>query len=155
MPALSAACLRSHLDPHADWSRVGDPAAGRTLDAYQTCRWGIERWAGRCFDTDAAIAAWWAAEHGRSQERWLADGLEPTAARADHGDPEAQYLIRLLLPDLPPAAGERPWGPPGFDCGDYRVKPIAPYRLAWLRQHRAALRYDQQRGAFVLSPRPH
>ncbi len=151
LPALAAAVARHHADARADLSTLSDSSARWAVQTYQACRYGIERWAGRRFDSDAAVAAWWAADHARSQEQWLSDGLEPTAARADGGDAEAVYLARQLLPDLPPAEGERRSWPPGSIGHDPQpTRPVATFRVAWLRQHRAALRYDEQRGAFLL-----
>ena len=153
-PDLDARRAQLGVERTAEWAELRnreDTEKRGALMAYQECRWGIERWAGRPFADDKEIAVWWQANKGRSQEQWLADGLEPTAAQADSGNAKAQHLIHLLLPDLPRADGEWLWSPPpSYVIGDFRVKPIPPFRVAWLRQHRHELIYDAQAGGFRL-----
>ena len=86
-----------------------------------------------------------------TQEQLLSDALELTAARADNADPQSQYLIRLLLPDVPKVDGETPWNPMRYLFeGDYRVLPIKPFRVQWVRANRDHLDYDAQGGCFRL-----
>lgn len=149
---LAVKAKASGLDRATNWQGIEDREKLEFLLVYQECRWGITRWVGRVFQKDEEITAWWKDNKGKTQEQWLRDGLDLTAAKADEGDAEACGLLRILLPDLPMANGEYPWSPPGSSYeGDFRIKKLPPYRVAWLKQSRkAGLVYDEQLGGFRL-----
>src|SRR6185312_4344058 len=77
--------------PRLDW-----------IQAQRACRYGIDRWAGRCFDTDEQRLTWWKANRNKTPEQWLRDSLPIAVARAV---PESKgfdnYLFHELLPDAP------------------------------------------------------
>ena len=137
------------LDVDDKW--MNDAEASRALHAYQTCRWGIERWAGRTFGGDQEIAGWWEKAKGNSQRQWLEENLERTSGEADGGSAKAQYIIRCVLPDLPHAEDDRlfelPWL--GREELAYREKSPGAYRQRWLRENRATLKYDERKSCFV------
>lgn len=120
------------------------------LEAAQGCRWMIESHAGRIFDTDDEIRAWWKQNENRSPQQWLEDSLTMTAQRADAGHARAQALLRKLLPDLPNKQGDLDWLPPGYHRmgGPVRVPSTPPFREQWLRENRGRLVYDESRMCF-------
>jgi hypothetical protein len=116
------------------------------------CRGGIDRWAGRSFDSDADRFAWWKVNKDKSPEQWLRNSLGITAQRADTADrtgahPEA-WLFHEVLPDAPYAVDESKVLAPRsvYILGTEQE----PYRVKWLDQHRAELVYDANTGAFRL-----
>jgi hypothetical protein len=130
-----------------------DPQRRRARSSYDGCRWAIERIAGRSFADDAAIAAWWQQARAQGQERWLAESLEITVAQADAGDAKAQYLARLLLPDLPHAERDLTFDEPGTRTLSLRFVEQRPlFRQQWLAEHRERLRYDPLHARWVLPP---
>jgi hypothetical protein len=136
------------IDRRADWDDVKDEKLRHLLIAHNTCRWAVHRWAGRTFPHTPDVLKWWDTNASKTQEQWLREGLDATAAAADAGDFESQYLLRLMLPDLPESEGEPHWCPPPSQCLNYQRKPDQPFRVNWLRENRARLRYDADAGAF-------
>ena len=148
---LDANCAAIGVDRHTPWHRIEDTRKRCAFIAYAQCRWGIERWADGLSMTTARSQRGGMPNKGKSQERWLIEGVGLAASKADGGDAKAQYLIRQLLPDLPAAQGEDMWCPPATGIeGDYRVKYIPPFRVKWLEEHRRALVYETQLGGFRL-----
>jgi hypothetical protein len=154
LPAERARLREADVDPGAHWDDVSGPRKRDRLIRYQIIRHGVHRWAGRTFADEEAILAWWRDNQGKSQEQWLREGLEVTAARADAGDGESQYLLRLLLPDLPRPGPERRSAPPPVSYGPEAPPPqtkSAPFRVEWLKANRPRLRYAEDAGGFVLA----
>jgi hypothetical protein len=151
LPQLRRAMELERVDANAHWENVSDTRASQALSTYRACRWGIERWAGRAFPTDDAIEAWWQTAKARSQQQWLEESLEITAARADMGDAKAQRLLRLMIPDLPHPDADQHFLPPvtyslgGLKYSEFRPPP---HRVDWLRAHRAQLVYDEKWSCF-------
>jgi len=118
----------------------------------QYYRWGIERWAGRTFATDAELDAWWSAEKDKTQQQWLESGLPLTAAKADAGDRQSQYLLRLVLGKaLPNKPDHNVWLLPGSSSEPPpRAEKGEPFRVRWLADHAGRLSCDVERGVFVL-----
>ncbi|MHC4251111.1 MAG: hypothetical protein ACYS9X_18475, partial [Planctomycetota bacterium] len=123
------------------------------LHARGSCRWGTDRWAGRVFTSDRERLEWWQANRDKTPERWLRDGMFPTAAAADAGNERARAIIRRIIPDLPLGEGE-----PLIFRYDETAPPPAPkprvkgpFRVEWLNEHGRALRYDPDTGALRLA----
>jgi hypothetical protein len=151
LPALDRRLAEAGLDARVDWDEVQHKTLRQVALANHVCRWTLHRWSGRTFADTAEARRWWEANRHRGQEQWLSEGLHTTAARADAGDPQSQYLLRRMLPDLPPSDGEPVWCPaPTRFHSSRRVKPEQPFRVKWLKENRPNLRYDADSGAFRL-----
>ncbi|GEM_PF-6619726 len=153
LPGLKSGVEHLGVTVDVDDMHVSDVEAGHKLRAYQACRWGIERWAGRVFGSDEEIAAWWEKAKDKGQQQWLEEDLERTSAEADRGSAKAQYIIRAVVPDLPDAEGDRRFFPPwnsGWEEGPYRENGPGPFREKWVKENRARLVYDSGRSCFVL-----
>lgn len=146
---------RRGAGPAEDWFHVSDREERNAALAYEICRWGVARWAGRVFANDDAIQQWWSESKGQSQRQWLEENLEKTAVDADGGNAEAQSIIRLMLPDLPHDSEDLQFNRPGrWTSYYYWEHPVSPFRVAWLKEHRGQLVYDEQRGGFIIPSPP-
>ncbi len=115
----------------------------RTRNALQSCRYAIDRWAGRLFDSDDERVQWWKKNRHKTQEQWLRDSLPVLAEQAGRpGNPgiEASSLAKRILPDLPMKQN--------IAAGDWN--PRADNSVEWLKEHKSRLKYDEQKGAFRL-----
>jgi hypothetical protein len=148
---LSVEINKAGKNPTTEISSEQDRALQPTLRHCQFFRWGIERWAGRTFATDAELDAWWSLEKGKTQQQWLETGLPVTAAKADSGDRQSQYLLRLMLGDaLPHAPNHSVWLNPGSSSDPPpRAESIEPFRVKWLSENAHRFRCDAERGIFV------
>jgi hypothetical protein len=158
LPATDAKLAKFGYTPLTSMHDVGsytvnDPMHPR-LDAVtlsQTIRWGIDRWSGRVMADGIEINTWWGANQDKTEQQWLEESLEITASRADHADARNQYLLRLMVPDLPADDYEGSWCPPPNSVQpEIESRPGKPFRLDWIRQHRNNLVYDVERGCFRL-----
>lgn len=140
------------IDPRTDTSSMQDRTRQPLVWNLQLFRWGIERWAGQNFATDAELDAWWSTEKGKTQQQWLETGLPITAAKADAGDRQSQYLMRMMLGNaLPNPPGHSVWMEPGWRSDPPpRAEDAAPFRVEWLSEHTDRLRCEVERGVFVL-----
>jgi hypothetical protein len=141
------------IDPRTDISNMKDRAHQPLVWNCQLYRWGIERWAGRTFADDAELESWWSAEKDRTQQQWLEAGLPLTAAKADAGDRQSQYLMRLVLGTaLPNAPQHLVWMQPGHSSDPPpRAEDVEPFRVKWLAEHNDRLQCDVDKGEFVLN----
>lgn len=126
----------------------------RALLLMRYLRFGIERWAGRLFETEQQLQAWLEAEKDRSQEQWLQSGLPILAAQADAGNARAQLLLRVILegslPDRPDSpklwryvySVEWLFMPGGMDLDP---EEMPPFRAKWLADNRSRLQCDPER----------
>jgi len=118
-------------------------------DSVTRCRGGIDRWAGRVFTDDAARLKWWEANHEKSQEAWLAEGLSVAAAQADAGYHEARQILAEIVPAI--------WQAGPSDDGLEAVLPKdrwPPSCSDWVKTHKTDLLYDEQLGGFRLRKIP-
>lgn len=147
---------KSGADPRTDISTLKDRKLQPLIWNTQLHRWGIERWAGRTFPTDKDLDDWWSSEKGKSQQQWLETGLPITAARADAGDQQSQYLLRLMLGTaLPGSPTHFVWMQPGWHTDPPpRPEEGEPFRAKWVADRASALRCDVEKGAFVLKQDP-
>ena len=136
-------------DPATPKGFGSDDPRGWWFDCQREIHFGIHRWAGRLFATDAERLAWWKANQGRTPEQWLADNLETIAEQADKNILWAASISRRILPDLPIGANDVDLPESFIPAPDF--KPIqGPYRTVWLRENRSKLRYDGNAGCFRL-----
>jgi hypothetical protein len=153
LPAFRKSLDLMHVSPEIDAPEDLPADKQNGLLTYRACRWGIERWAGRLFESDAAIAEWWDASATKTQRQWLEESLEQTSALADTGDPKAQFLIRALLPDLPDPEADIAYHPFwSFSNLMLYIELANPaFRASWLKAHRDKLVYDDHMSHFVLA----
>ncbi len=144
----------ANLDARANADGLGEERQRQTVLATQAARWAVARWTGRSFDDPRQFATWWDVNAGKSQGTWLRESLEITAERADRGDAQAQYLLRVLLPELPRQGGERAFTPPLEPRGSEPAsEPLQAFRLHWVREKQVYLGYDHVAGCFRVDPR--
>jgi hypothetical protein len=152
LPELWMELDRANVPLDGEFYSIDNSDLRETLLAYRACRFAIERWAGRIFDTDQQIAAWWNNARGRTQREWLLENIKSTCADGDAGNAEAQYIARAVLPDLPAGASDLPFMPfaefAGFPAFDERSPSSS--RSQWLAANEARLVYDEVRSCFVL-----
>jgi hypothetical protein len=110
-------------------------------------RFGIDRWAGRIFETDAERLAWWEANKERSPREWLEANLETLAGQLDRNVKWARWTAYEVLPDLPGNDQRTPHRRVIFLPG---TSPPVPFAVEWLRKNRDSLRYDENAGCFRL-----
>jgi hypothetical protein len=150
---------RNNWSGYASLRKVGGPEVMtflfevlpglRSGDAQREVRLGIDRWAGRVFDSDADRLAWWKANKSRPPQEWLAANLDVVAGQADTGVLWAGWIAREVLPDLPVGVSENIGSVMAMrDVGMRRVE--GPFRVQWLHAHRHELRYDEDAGCFRL-----
>jgi hypothetical protein len=153
-PRLLEEVRKTGIDPKTNISELQDRRLKPLVWNCQLYRWAIERWAGRTFATDAELDAWWAAENGKSNQHWLETGLPITATRADAGDAQSQYLLRLMLgKSLPHPPNHHVWMEPGQRSDPPpRAEAREPFRVQWLADHADRLHCDVEKGTFVLNP---
>ena len=120
--------------------------------ADRSCRYTVDRWAGRTFDDDAARLDWWKTAQNETPESWLRANLDEAVAQADAGNEVAQTLVRAALPNLPPDQGEALWRPTTQIRAMNPVPALAPFRVAWWNRNASRLRYDAARHALVEAP---
>jgi hypothetical protein len=100
--------------------------------AREYIRGGIDRWAGRTFDSDADRIAWWQENKAKPPEEWLSSNLSLLMKQANESEGAlALGIAWRILPDLPE----------NIDAAS---------RSAWFEKHRAELVYDKMSGAFRL-----
>lgn len=123
------------------------------LFADRTCRYTIDRWAGRVFTGNTERLAWWQTARDQKPQDWLRAHMRDTAAKADAGDEIAQSIVRAALPDLPQDEAEVFWRPAMEVLSLSRTPAPAPkpFRVQWLNQHWEQLRYDAASHTFLLT----
>ena len=149
---------RAAAEPMPTPDDLAEDLASRSTQAryaylgYANCRFAVERLAGRGFEDDDAIAAWWATAKHLEPEQWLTQNLPPTLEQADAGDAKSQYLARQLLPDLPHGKRDLPFSRPSRRVlsSPFYEQPIAPYRVHWLMEHQAQLLFDPDHPRWTL-----
>ncbi len=151
LPQLRQKVREFGVELDVDEDHMSDMQVRDAVLTYRVCRWGIERWAGRTFRNDQEVVDWWANAKGQGQREWLEENLDRTSTEADAGSAKAQYIIRLVLPDLPHADDDDPFDPPWQRRAgmSYREKRLGPYRMQWLRENRARLEYDERQSFFT------
>ena len=134
---LRQAVRRRGVEFDSDLRHVHDTDDMHALSAYRACRMGIERGAGRTFANDEEISQWWKEAKGQSQRQWLEANLQRTAIEADQGNAKAQFILRQIAPNLPNAEEDVlvDFNYSGKTYS-YRERPLAPYRAAWIAEHR-------------------
>lgn len=132
LPAVGAEVAKIDADPaRPEGFRSDDPRLAWPLTQWQI-RSGIDRWAGRLFETDADRIAWWEANKTKTSEQQLRPNLALLMKQADEDTASfAVGLAREILPEAP-------------------VEGVGPFRQAWLEAHRTALVYDENAGVFRL-----
>lgn len=148
LPTITEEVDKLQRDPATPKSFSSDDPRGHWFDSQRECRYGIDRWAGQVFDSDAGRIAWWRANQDRSPEQWLRDSLPQTVRRADEGHTASVRLLLDILPDIPHVEDE---------FGNRLARSILPanhppYRQ-WLEAKQAAMRYDPASGTLRL-PKP-
>ncbi len=113
-------------------------------------QFGIDRWAGRRFESDAERLRWWEANSAKSQEDWLREGLPLVAAQADARNTWSHWIVEQMLPDLPPPHFSKPSpvSAGAEEPAEKQAKPVS--RVAWLNENQTQLRYDEKLGGFRL-----
>ncbi len=149
LPAVSAEVEKITKDPATSKWFNGDDPRGWWFDCQWEIHYGIHRWAGRLFATDAERLAWWKANQGRTPEQWLSDNLETIAEQADKNVRWAASISRRILPDLPIGANDGDL-PESFNPPPNLKRIQGPFRTGWLRENRSKLRYDGNAGCFRL-----
>lgn len=149
LPKISAKAARISSGSDARGGFSSDDPRGWWLDSQREVRYGIDRWAGRVFDSDADRLAWWEANKGKPPQEWLAANLDVVAEQVDKGVLWAEWIAREVLPDLPVGASENIGSVMASqDVGMKRVE--GPFRVKWLHEHRPELRYDEDAGCYRL-----
>jgi hypothetical protein len=141
----------ANVDAKANPDGITEERQQQMVLAFQAAQWAIARWTGRVFDDVEQMETWWDASTGKSQGTWLRESLEATAERADRGDPQAQYLLRVLLPELPRVGMEKSWAPPMVQVvasDDRATEPHQVFRAQWVREKQPFLGYDDRGGCF-------
>ncbi len=90
--------IRSELSPDTRLSS-GDPRL-LWFDTYRQVRLGIDRWAGRIFDSDADRLAWWESNKMKSPQEWLWNNLQTLVEQVDRSVPWSRWIAYEVLPDL-------------------------------------------------------
>ena len=116
-------------------------------DSQRKIRFGIDRWAGRVFDSDAERLAWWKANKEKSPEEWLSANLYTLNEQVASGKLWAWSIAIEVLPDMP---GRPTWGRIN-KWDDSKEMPGEPFHAEWLGEHRKELRYDANTGCFRLA----
>ncbi len=149
LPVVSAEVAKITQDPGTPKGFGSDDTRGWWFDSQREIQYGIHRWAGRLFATDAERLAWWKANQGRTPEQWLSDNLKTIAEQADKNILWAASISRRILPDLP--IGEYDVDLPESFIPPPDLKRIqGPFRTVWLRENRSKLSYDGNAGCFRL-----
>ena len=122
------------------------------ISSQREVRFGIDRWAGRLFDTDEERLAWWDANRSKPPEEWLRANLDTLLDQVDRNVLWARWIAQEVLPDLP----ADPRGGFLLPKGG-RAAAAAPPRegescTEWLTKHREGLQYDPDAGCFRLKP---
>jgi hypothetical protein len=147
LPEISAKADKISGGAEARAGFRNDDPQGWWLSSQREVRFGIDRWAGRVFDSDVDRLAWWEANKSRPPQEWLAANLEVVVAQADTGVLWAGWIVREVLPDLPMGVSD-----PGGNWWDPGIRRVeGPFRVKWLHEHRDALRYDANAGCFRLA----
>lgn len=136
---------------HKSAVNLPQPAAS-TLFNVRAARVAIERWAGRVFDTEPELLKWIEVDKDRSQQEWLESGLPILAAQADAGHARAQYLMRVILGDVMPhrPAAEARMSLEYVVFMPLKPETVLPFRVKWLAENRARLRYEPEYARFRL-----
>lgn len=152
VPTIEAELQRQGLDrpefhdPLADDDELPKaPSARGWLRADRVARFGVDRWLGRTFETNAERLAAWEAGRARGPEQTLRANIANAARAADGGDVVAAAIVHAALPDAP--RPERVWGPTHAYGGKWSPPPTAALpdgatRAAWLKEHGDRLVYD-------------
>lgn len=153
--SVAAELQRHQMDPYRTFAADEEhPLRDKVVQAH-SIRAAIQRWAGRAFASDAELEAWWTGAKDRTQREWLEESLPILAVKADAGDIDAQQRLRALLDqELPNPPNTWNWNFPGIRRDPPpQAEPGPPFRVEWLRKHRAELEYVAERGVFRL-PKP-
>ncbi|MCL1920879.1 MAG: hypothetical protein FWG50_07345 [Kiritimatiellaeota bacterium] len=128
-------------------SFTSDDPRGWWFDSQREVRFGIDRWAGRMFDSDAEREAWWKENKTKSPEEWLAANLDVLNEQVASNKRWVRAFAHEILPDMPGCAME--WE--GEKVGIGKRRDAEPFRIEWLDEHRKELRYDANAGCFRLA----
>lgn len=163
VPAIEAELQRQGLDrpafrdPLAEEDQLPKARSAREwLRADRVARFGVDRWLGRTFDTNAERLAAWEASRARRPEQTLRANVADAARAADGGDVVAAAIVHAALPDAP--RPKNVWGPTHVYGGKWSPPPTAALpdgatRAAWLKEHGDRLVYDPLAHALRL-PKP-
>lgn len=119
--------LITALPKWAEQSRTNTDAAAIPVEA----RRAFDRWSGRTFKNDDERYTWWKANAPHTPRQWLEDSLITLAQQTDGNLPAAMEIAKEVLPQMVSSAR-------------------AEFREKWLKQNRAKLEYDANRGTFRL-----
>ena len=146
LPKVNAEAKRVPASVVREGFNSEDPR-GWWFDAQREARFGIDRWAGRVFDSDAERETWWKATKTKSSEERLFANLDVLNGQVADGKPLAWAIAREVLPDMPGCPVD--W----WEAEKEKVKGrvAEPFRLEWLSEHREKLRYDANAGCFRLT----
>ena len=122
--------------------RGGDPRLA-WLDSQREVRFGIDRWAGRLFDSDAEREAWWKENKTKPPEDWLFANLDILNKQVADNKLWAWGIAQEVLPDMPGDPDRRQ------EVGKDKIEEA--FREEWLGEHRDKLRYDANAGCFRLA----
>jgi hypothetical protein len=115
-----------------------DDPEGWWFDSQREVRFGIDRWAGRLFETDAERYTWWEANREKSPETWLRDNLRTVVQQTDDNVLWARWIAYEILPDMPKTSPEEDEDVPNGDA----------FRTRWLDENIDTLEYDPLIGCF-------
>jgi len=115
------------------------------LSSQREVRFGIDRWAGRLFDSDAEREAWWKENKTKPPEDWLLANLDILNKQVADNKLWAWGIAHEVLPDMP----GYPFGEWQREIGKRKIEE--PFREEWLGEHRDKLRYDANAGCFRLA----
>jgi hypothetical protein len=132
LPRIEAESKKLAADSNEENAYVNGNRISWMYTAEIHIRAGIDRWAGRAFDSDADRIAWWQENKAKPPEEWLRSNLSLLMKQANESEGAlALGIAWRVLPDLPE----------NID---------ATSRAAWFERHRAELVYDRMSGAFRL-----
>jgi hypothetical protein len=144
LPKVSAEANSALEGSDAHKGFTSSDPRGWWIDSQREVRFGIDRWAGRLFDSDADREAWWNANKTKSPQEWLTANLDVLNAQVARRELWVMGMAHEILPDLPGCTeNELP------EVGRRRVE--GPFRVEWLDEHRKELCYDADAGCFRLA----
>ena len=101
LPEVSAEADRIKSETPPGTGFRGDDPRHAWLSSQREVRIGIDRWAGRLFDTDEERLAWWDANRSKPPEEWLRANLDTLLDQVDRNVLWARWIAQEVLPDLP------------------------------------------------------
>jgi len=145
LPKVSAQADRIRKTDGENARYTSDDPRLAALGSQREVRLGIDRWAGRVFDSDAEREAWWKENKTKSPEEWLLANLDILNEQVANDKLWAWAIAHDVLPDMP----GYPYGERRPEVGKRKVEE--PFRVEWLNEHRKELRYDANAGCFRLA----